>query len=83
MKILVLLPLALVLTGCTILPYTPDERSPETRSTDMGRAEAARDRPEYTPAKGVIKKGETSGTKDGKTYVCADSDCKTARKADH
>ncbi len=82
MKALAILALALLLTGCMILPYTPGERSPESRSSDMGRSEAARDRPEYTRAKGIIKKGETSGTRDGKTYVCADSDCKTARKVD-
>ena len=80
MKILAVLPLTLLLTGCMILPYSARERSPESRNTEMGRVEAERSRSEYRPAKGVIKKGETAGKKDGKTYVCADSDCKTARK---
>jgi len=83
MKVLIVLPLAVMLTGCMILPYSPGERSPEARNSEMGRAEATASRPEYRPAKGVIKKGETVGKKDGKTYVCADTDCKTARKTDH
>ncbi len=79
MKAVFLAILFLSLSGCALLTASFDPAEPRSEGTNPNdRSEGAL----YAPAKGIIKKGHTSGHYDGHTYVCADKDCKTAVKVD-
>lgn len=69
-----------LLTACSPIPVTTTGTTPIPWPSD-GRGEGPQP-PVVRRSEGVIKKGDTAGASGTDVYVCADKECKTARKAD-
>jgi hypothetical protein len=63
-------------------PQTADMTSPPPPPQQVYSYADQPDTPPQIKAKGVIDKGDTTGTYNGAQYVCADAQCKSAIRSD-